>query len=195
TASIGEIVDAAVITGVVIINALVGYLQEAKAEQAIAALAQMIVTEATVRRAGQKQRINSVELVPGDIVLLQSGDQVPADMRLLQVRNLQIDESALTGESVPVEKYVTVLNADAVLAERKNMVFAGTLVTYGQAEGVVVVTGNLSETGKIAGLINTASNLSTPLTRKIAQLSKVLLWVILVLALLTFAIGMARGLP
>lgn len=195
TASIGEVVDAAVISGVVIINALVGFLQESKAEQAISALSQMIVTEATVRRAGQKQRINSVELVPGDIVLLQSGDQVPADMRLLQVRNLQIDESALTGESVPVEKHPNSLHADAVLAERKNMGFAGTLVTYGQAEGVIVVTGNLSETGKIAGLINTASNLSTPLTRKIAQLSKILLWVILTLAIITFAIGLARGLP
>jgi magnesium-transporting ATPase (P-type) len=195
TAAIGEYVDAAVIAGVVIVNAVIGYLQESKAEQAISALSEMIVTEATVRRSGQKQRINSIELVPGDIVLLQSGDRVPADMRLLQIRNLQVDESALTGESVPVEKHPAPLASDAVLAERKNLAFTGTLVTYGQAEGIVVVTGDQSETGKIAYLIGTVTDLSTPLTRKIAQLSKTLLWVILALAVITFVIGLMRGLP
>lgn len=195
TAFIGEYVDAAVIAGVVLVNAAIGFMQESKAEQAISALSKMIVTEASVRRSGEKQRINSIELVPGDIVLLQSGDQVPADLRLLKIRSLQIDESALTGESLPVEKHPAPLPATTVLAEKNNMAFAGTLVTYGQAEGVVVVTGNQSETGKIARLIDTVIDLSTPLTRKIAELSRVLLWIILSLAVITFVIGLMRGLP
>src|SRR5690606_24806183 len=114
----------------------------------------------------------------------QSGDRVPADIRLLQIRNLQVDESALTGESVPVEKHPALLAPDAPLAERKNLAYTGTLVTYGQAEGVVVITGDQTETGKIAHLIGTVADLSTPLTRKIAQLSKTLLWVILLLAVI-----------
>lgn len=192
---LGETVDAAVIFGVVIINATVGFLQEAKAEKAIAALSAMIVTEATVRRDGQKQRMDAALLVPGDIVLLQSGDQVPADLRLLEVRNLQVDESALTGESVPVEKHAQPLADNTVLADRKNMAYASTLVTYGQAEGLVVATGNTSQTGQIAHLINTAADLSTPLTRKIAQFSKQLLWIILLLTAITFIVGMLRGQP
>src|SRR5690606_25540645 len=164
-----EWVDAAVIFGVVVVNALVGFIQESKAEKAIEALSQMVTTEATVRRDGRKQRVNSVELVPGDVVLLQSGDKVPADVRLFHVRSLQVDESALTGESVPVQKHADPLVLDTILAERKNLAFAGTLVTYGQAEGVVWAIGNQTETGRIARLIHEAVDLSTPLTRKIAQ--------------------------
>jgi len=190
---LGEYVDSAVIFGVTFINAIVGFLQESKAEKAIEALSKMVRTEATVRRDGRKQRIDSVELVPGDVVLLQSGDKVPADVRLLHVRSLQVDESALTGESLPVEKHARALAADTVLADRKNLVFAGTLVTYGQAEGLVWATGNRTETGRIARLIHEATNLTTPLTRKIAEFSKLVLWVILGLAALTFGIGVARG--
>ncbi len=190
---LGEYVDSAVIFGVTFINAVVGFLQESKAEKAIEALSKMVRTEATVRRDGRKQRIDSVELVPGDVVLLQSGDKVPADVRLLKVRSLQVDESALTGESLPVEKHERALAADTVLADRKNLTFAGTLVTYGQAEGLVWATGNRTETGRIARLIHEATDLTTPLTRKIAEFSKLVLWVILGLAALTFAIGVARG--
>jgi magnesium-transporting ATPase (P-type) len=190
-----EWVDAAVIFGVVLVNAIVGYVQEAKAERAIEALAKMVVTEATVRREGRKQRVASEELVPGDVVLLQSGDRVPADIRLLQVRDLQVDESALTGESVPVEKHADALVLDTILAERRNLAFAGTLVTYGQAEGVVWGIGNQTETGRIARLISEATSLSTPLTRKIAQFSKVLLIAILALAAVTFLVGLLRGQP
>jgi Ca2+-transporting ATPase len=190
---LGEFVDASVIFGVVIINGIVGFIQESKAEKAIEALSQMVITAATVRRAGRKQRLNSVELVPGDVVLLQSGDKVPADLRLFHVRNLQVDESALTGESVPVEKHPDALALDTILAERKNLAFAGTLVTYGQAEGVVWAIGNQTETGRIARLIHEAADLSTPLTRKVAQFSKLLLWIILGLAAVTFGIGIARG--
>ncbi len=193
TALLGEWVDSSVIFGVVFLNAVVGYIQEARAEKAINALAQMVVTSAAVRRDGRKDRVPSEELVPGDIVLLESGDKVPADLRLFEVRSLQIDESALTGESVPVQKHGDVVGLDTILAERRNLAFAGTLVTYGRAEGVVWATGDKTEMGRIAWLIAEATDLSTPLTRKIAQFSKLVLWAILALAAATFALGIWRG--
>lgn len=193
SALLGEWVDAAVIFGVVLINAIVGFIQESKAEKAIEALAKMVRTEATVRRGGVKQRVPSAELVPGDVVLLQSGDSVPADLRLFEVRSLQVEEAALTGESVPTQKSIEALPADTVLGDRKNLGFAGTLVTYGQAEGVVVATGDHTEMGRIATMIHEAVDLSTPLTRKIAEFSRLLLYIILGLAALTFLIGVLRG--
>ncbi len=188
-------VDALVIFAVAFINAFIGYFQEAKAEQAIDALAKLVVTEATVRRNNEKLRIPSMQLVPGDVVLLQSGGRVPADLRLLSQRNLQIEEAALTGESLPVEKQTDPLPAAAILAERTNLAFAGTWVTAGQAEGVVVATGDKTEMGRIAGLINLADDLQTPLTRKIAHFSRLLLKVILALAALIFIAGIRRGQP
>ncbi|MDP1580110.1 MAG: HAD-IC family P-type ATPase, partial [Candidatus Didemnitutus sp.] len=193
TAFLGEWVDSAVIFGVVLINAIVGFLQEAKAEKAIEALAQMVATETTVRRDGHQRRVHSEELVPGDVVLLQSGDRVPADLRLFHVRNLQADESALTGESLPVTKHADALAPDTILAERKNLAYAGTLITGGRAESVVWAIGDQTETGRIGRLIASAVELSTPLTKKIAQFSKLAVWVILALAAVTFAIGVARG--
>lgn len=193
TAFLGEWVDSFVILGVVIINSIVGFLQEAKAGKAIEALAKMVTTEAKVRRDGQKLRIHSEQLVRGDVVLLQSGDRVPADLRLFQVRNLYADESALTGESTPVAKHADALPQDTILAERKNLAYTGTLITSGQAEGVVWAIGDQTETGKISRLISTAVELSTPLTKKIAQFSKLVLWVIVGLALATFALGIVRG--
>lgn len=193
TASLQEWVDACVIFGVVLINAVIGFLQESKAEKAVAALGQMVVTEATVRRQGRRQRIPSRDLVPGDIVLLQSGDRVPADIRLTQVHHLQVDESALTGESMAVEKHCMPVRFDAVLAERANQVFAGTCVTYGSAEGVVWSTGDCTETGRIATMIADAQEIFTPLTKKIATLSTILLWSILGLAGLAFYVGVRQG--
>jgi len=193
TVLLGEFVDGAVIFGVVFILGVIGYIQETKAEGAIRALSRMVVAEATVRRDRRKQRVPSVELVPGDIVLLQSGDRVPADMRFSRVRSLQIDESALTGESLPVHKHADSLALETVLADRKNLAFAGTLVTRGQAEGVVWATGDHTEVGRIARLISEAVDLSTPLTRKIAQFSRLLLWLILGLAAFAFAVGVWRG--
>jgi magnesium-transporting ATPase (P-type) len=193
SAALGEYVDAAVIFGVVFINAVVGFIQESKAEKAIEALAKMVRTEATVRRDGRKQRVPSAELVPGDVVSLQSGDSVPADLRFVEVRSLQVEEAALTGESVPTQKHVVALPADTMLGDRKNLGFAGTLVTYGQADAVVFATGDHTEMGRIATLISEAVNLSTPLTRKIAEFSRLLLYVILVLAGLAFLIGVLRG--
>ncbi len=193
TAFLGEWVDSAVIFGVVIINAIFGFLQEARAEKAIEALARMVATETTVRRDGRSQRVQSEELVPGDVVLLQAGDRVPADLRLIEMKGLQVDESALTGESLPVHKHPDELALDTVLADRKNLAFAGTLVTAGQGEAVVCTTGDRTETGNIARLISTAVELSTPLTKKIAHFSKLVLWVILGLASTAFVVGVARG--
>lgn len=195
TGALQEWVDSFVILGVVLVNAIIGYIQEDKAEKAIEALGRMVVTEATVRRGGRKLRVPSEQLVPGDVVLLQSGDLVPADLRLLQLRNLQVDESALTGESVPVSKISEPIPEKTGLADRINQAYAGTLVTAGQAEGLVWATGNATETGRIAHLISEATAISTPLTRKINDFSKLLLWVILGLAVFTFSIGMLRGEP
>ena len=195
TALLQEWVDSGVIMAVVLVNAVVGFLQESKAEAAIESLRQIVTTEATVVRDGQAMRVRSQEIVPGDIVRLQSGDKVPADMRLIKLRDMQIDESALTGESVPVEKSTGALADKTILAERKNMAYAGTLVTYGQGEGVVIATGNKTETGRIAHLISEVVELQTPLTRRIARFSKFLLYVILGLAALTFAIGVVQANP
>jgi cation-transporting P-type ATPase F len=193
TAVLGEWVDSSVIFGVVLFNAVVGFLQETKAEKAIEALANMVATETTVRRGGLKLRVHSEQLVPGDVVLLRSGDRVPADLRLFHVHNLHVDESALTGESLPVAKHPDPLALDTILADRKNLAYTGTLTTSGQAEGVVWAIGDQTETGRIGRLIASAVELSTPLTQKIAQFGKLVLWVIMGLAAATFALGVARG--
>jgi cation-transporting ATPase F len=196
TALLGEWVDSGVIFVVVLFNAIVGFLQETKAQKSIEALSRMVTTDATVRRAGRKMRISSEDLVPGDIVLLQAGERVPADLRLVHVRNLHVDESALTGESLPVAKHPDPLAPDTILADRKNLAYAGTLVTSGQAECLVWGIGDQTETGRIARLISTAVELSTPLTRKIARFSNLLLWVILSLAAVALAVGaIPEGLP
>ncbi|MEM6438043.1 MAG: HAD-IC family P-type ATPase, partial [Cyanobacteria bacterium P01_D01_bin.115] len=192
-ASLGSWTNACVIWGVTIINAVIGYVQEAKAEGAIASLAKAVTTEASVIREGQTLRIPSRDLVPGDIVLLASGDKVPADVRLLKVRNLQVDESALTGEAVPVEKAIQLLSPDTSLADRTNMAYAGSFVTFGQGQGLVVATANATEVGQISQSMERQVSLSTPLTRKFAKFSRTLLYAILALATLTFAIGVGQG--
>ncbi len=193
TAVLQEWVDSGVIFGVVLINAVIGYIQESKALHAIAALAQTMDGMTMVIRGGKKQRLSFAALVPGDIVVLQAGDKVPADLRLVNERNLQIDESALTGESIPVSKQVQVLPKYTVLADRANMAFSSSLVTAGRGLGVVVASGDTTEIGRIKELIESAEVLDTPLTKKIRNFSGVLLWVILVLAGLTFLVGWLRG--
>jgi len=196
TAVLKDPADALVIFGVVLINAIIGYIQESRAEHAIAALAKTMIAEAVVIRSGKVVRLPAADLVPGDIVQLQAGSRVPADLRLVASRDLQVTEAALTGESLPVEKDASLLIAhDAVLAERRNMAYASTLVTYGTATGLVVATGDSSEIGRISQLISGAAELETPLTRKIGQFSRVLLIVILALSALTFGIGLLRGEP
>ena len=193
TAALREWVDASVIFGVTLVNAIIGFIQESKAESAIAALAKIVSTSALVMRGGRKASVPSEELVPGDVVLLAAGDKVPADLRLLHGRELNVDESALTGESLPVTKHVAHLPEDTLLADRTAMAYAGTLVTGGQGSGVVVAIGDGTETGRISRLMEEADVLSTPLTRKIEWFSKVLLYAILALAMFTFAIGLWRG--
>ncbi|NEQ32345.1 MAG: HAD-IC family P-type ATPase [Leptolyngbya sp. SIO4C5] len=163
------------------------------AEQAIKALAESIVTEATVIRGGKPQQLPADQLVPGDLVRLEAGDKVPADLRLIAAKNLHIDESALTGESVPVDKHIDPLDADTQLADRTNLAFAGTIVTSGQGRGLVIAIGEATETGQISEMVQQRTNLTTPLTRKIERFSWRLLYVILGLAALTFAIGLGRG--
>lgn len=190
-----EWIDSSVIFSVVLINSIVGFLQESKALDALAALARSMTTQTTVLRDGAEKSIPSTELVPGDIVMLASGDKVPADMRMLKVRELQVNESALTGESLPVAKKIEPLDGATVLADRVNMVYTSALVTYGQCRGVVVATGDHTEVGRISELISSAEDLATPLTKKIARFSHILLYVILVLAGLTFLVGVLRGQP
>jgi magnesium-transporting ATPase (P-type) len=192
-AILGSWTNAAVIWGVTLINAVIGYVQEAQAEGAIASLAESVTTEVTVLREEQSLRIPSQDLVPGDLVLLASGDKVPADLRLLKVRSLQIDESALTGESVPVNKSISPLPLDTPLAERTNMAYAGSLVTFGQGRGIVVATANNTEVGQISQSMERKVSLTTPLTRKFAKFSRTLLYGVLTLATLTFAIGWGQG--
>ena len=194
TAVFKDLTDAVIILFVVLVNAVVGFIQESKAEQAIEALAQVMISEATVQRSGQTARIPASELVPGDVVSLKAGDKVPADMRLVRSRDLQVAESALTGESVAVEKAADVqLAPDVALADRRNMVYASTLVIYGQALGVVTSIGDGTEVGRISQLISQAEELTTPLTRKISHFSRLLLYVIVVLAAFAFLVGVLRG--
>ncbi|UOY01203.1 HAD-IC family P-type ATPase [Blastococcus sp. PRF04-17] len=195
TMLLGEVVDAAVILAVVLINAVIGFVQEARAEQALDALMAMVRTRATVVRDGVRHRISSEDLVPGDVVVLETGDRVPADLRFITAQELQIDESALTGESVPVEKAPVELPAGTVLADRTNMAYSSGLVTRGRGRGIVVATGADTEIGRIHRLVGEAETLHTPLTRKIGRFSRVLTAVILGLALLAFVMGTVRGEP
>ena len=195
TFALQEWVDSGVIFAVVLVNAIIGFIQESKALKAIEALAHAIEGVATVVRAGKKVKIPATELVPGDLVQLQSGDKVPADLRLLRTRELQIDESALTGESVPVQKQPEHLAQQTLLADRSNIAYSSTLVTYGTGAGIVVATGDGTEIGQINALIASADTLATPLTKKIAHFSGILLWLILGLAGLTLLAGWYHGTP
>ncbi len=189
TVLLGHHVDAGVIFGVVLINAIVGHIQEGKAERSLEAVRAMLAATAIVLRGGQRREVAAAELVPGDIVLLASGDRVPADVRLLREKNLEIDEAALTGESVPVEKSIAAAAADTPLAERSSMAYSGTVVTTGQAAGVVVATGSQTELGRIGRLVAGVAHLATPLTRKLDQFARRITAFILVGSVFTFAFG------
>ncbi|MCI1893885.1 MAG: cation-translocating P-type ATPase [Lactobacillus sp.] len=189
-----EWADAGIILAVVILNAIFGVFQESKAEEAIDALAKMATPNAHVRRGGQILTIPSSELVVGDIVLLEAGDVVPADLRLVESANLQIEESALTGESVPVDKQVEPLTgADIGIGDRTNMAFMNSNITYGRGVGVVVATGMQTEVGRIAGMLNAAHETTTPLQDNLKALGKTLTIMILVIAVIVFGVGVWRG--
>lgn len=189
TAAIGHWVDSAVIFGVVLINALIGFIQEGKAEHALNAIRNMLTYEAMVLRDGRHIKIPAEELVPGDIVSLESGDKVPADLRLLLVKNLRADESMLTGESVAVEKNAAPSEDHAALGDRFGMAYSSSLITYGTAQGIVVATGDDTEIGRISSLLRAVPQLTTPLLKQIAGFSRWLTAAILILALAAFAYG------
>jgi len=195
TGALGHWVDTGVIFGVVILNAIIGFIQEARAEQAIASLKQMLSPQAQVFRDGSRMGIDAAELVPGDVVFVQSGDKVPADLRLFQLKNLQADEAALTGESLPVDKQIQSLPPDAPLADWSNMAFAGTLVTTGSGTGIVVATGEHTQIGQIADMLGGVEGVDTPLIRRLARFSKVITISIVLFCVAIFAAGIAAGQP
>ena len=189
TAFLGHWIDTGVIFGVVLINALIGFLQEGKAENALRAIRMMLSPHALVKRDGHRTTLDAADLVPGDVVLLQSGDRVPADLRLTRTKGLLIQEAALTGESVPVEKEAHAVPADAVLADRTSIAHSGTLVASGQGTGVVIATGGLTEIGRISQLVADVEQLTTPLLEQMAQFGRWLTGAILLIAGATFAFG------
>lgn len=187
-------VDAIVILLVVLSNAIIGFIQEGKAQHALESLSKLLVPEARVMRGGVSTVLPSRELVVGDVVLLEAGDRVPADLRLFYVKNLRADESILTGESVPVEKSTDTIDTGcASFGDQKNISFAGTLINQGQGRGIVVATGNATQIGRISEFIRESKEISTPLLRKLSSMSVVLSVVIVVIAALTFAVGLLRG--
>ncbi|MDD5057383.1 MAG: cation-transporting P-type ATPase [Sideroxydans sp.] len=189
TALLAHWVDTGVIVGVVVINAIIGFIQEGKAEQALDAIRRMLSPEATVLRDGKHVVVAAETLVAGDIVLLQSGDKVPADLRLLSVKNLRIEEAALTGESAAVEKNSAAVDGHAALGDRYCMAYSGTLVVYGQGRGVVVATAGNTEIGRISALLDEVQTLTTPMLRQMEKFGRWLTLVIMLLAAFTFLFG------
>ena len=188
------ITDTLIILVVVIVNAIIGVMQENKAEKSLEALQKLSSHVAKVVRNGKLQVVQSRELVPGDIVVLETGDYVPADLRLFESVNLKAQEAALTGESVPVEKITEIINNDEIgIGDRKNMVFSSSLITYGRGKGIVTSTGMNTEVGKIAGIINETIDTETPLQIKLNKLGKTLGIVALVICAIIFGIGLLYG--
>ena len=194
SAFLGEWVDAIAILTIVVLNAVLGVVQESKAEEALAALKKLAAPEASVLRDGHLVRIPARELVPGDIVVLEAGNHIPADVRLLEAVNLQIDEASLTGESVPVQKNAAVvLEGDVPLGDRKNTAFMGTLVTYGRGSGVVVSTGMHTQLGLIASMLQSVEEEETPLQKRLDQLGKTLGYACLIICAIVFGVGWLEG--
>ncbi|MCZ4304125.1 HAD-IC family P-type ATPase [Zoogloeaceae bacterium G21618-S1] len=189
TFALDDYIDAGVILGVVLINAAIGFVQEGKAEKALEAVRAMLASHATVVRGGARHEIDAAELVPGDVVLLESGARVPADLRLIRVKNLRVSEAALTGESVPVDKSTGAVDVAAAIGDRACMAYSGTVVSCGQARGVVVATGRATEIGRIGTLVGEVQTLATPLTRRLDQFARQITAFILSVCVLTFAYG------
>lgn len=186
---LGHWIDGCVITAVILINAIIGMVQEGKAEDAIAALGRMLTASAVVKRDGSKTTLSADQLVPGDIVFLQAGDKVPADCRLIKAKNLQLQEAVLTGESMPVDKTADAVDESTQLADRQCILYSGTLVTFGQASGVVIATGEETELGRISSLLSEVQEISTPLLKQIAIFSRQLSVMIVLIAVLTMVVG------
>src|SRR5262245_12421587 len=182
-------VDAAIIFGVVILNALLGFIQEGKAEKALDSIRNMLSAEARIVRGGETRMIAADQLVPGDVVLLESGDKVPADLRLTEVKNLRTEEAALTGESSPTDKSSDAVSANATVGDRESMAFSGTMVVSGRATGVVVATGSEAELGRINQLLASVSALETPLLRQIKKFGYAITAAVGIVGVLVFAYG------
>jgi magnesium-transporting ATPase (P-type) len=189
TALMDHWIDTWVILAVVIVNALIGYIQEGKAEKALESISKMLSLEAVVIRKGEKKTVNAEELVPGDIIFLKSGDKIPADVRLYKLKDLQVEESPLTGESTAVDKSVDPVEEDAIIGDQTSMAFSGTVVTYGKATGVVVATGSDSEIGKINKMISEVEKITTPLLQQIEKFGKWLSVIIIAITAGFFAFG------
>ena len=196
SALLGHSVEAIVIGVIVLFAVLLGFVQEYRAERAIEALRQLAAPTAAVLRGGQEQDLAARDLVPGDVILLSAGDKIPADARLIESINLRAEEAALTGESMPIEKHSAALPAeDLAVADRKNMVYAGTAVTYGRGRALVVVTGMHTEFGKIAQLLQTIEMGKTPLQQNLDRVGQVLVRAALVIVAVIIALGVLRGQP
>ena len=193
TMLLDHMVDTLVILAVVIANAIIGFIQEGKAEQAMAAIRQMLAPLASVLRDGDRHTVEGEKLVPGDIVLLEAGDKVPADLRLLKTHGLHVQEAILTGESLPVEKQTRPVAADAALGDRSCMAFSGTLVTSGQCRGMVVATGSKTEIGRISGMLSAVETLTTPLVEQMDIFARWLTILILLVAVLLLTFGYFVG--
>ncbi len=189
TAMLGHWVDASVIFGVVLINAIIGFIQEGKAEDALKAIRQMLSPSAMVIRDQHQVKIAAESLVPGDVVVIQSGDKVPADLRLFQQKSLKVQEAILTGESMAVDKTTSAVAEEAVIGDRLSMAYSGTLVSSGHGLGVVVTTGARTEIGRISSLVSKVEEVTTPLLRQVAQFGYWLTYAILALASVTFLFG------
>ena len=174
--------EAIAILAIVLLNAVMGYIQESRAESALVALRQMAAAHANVIRDGERRSIPAAELVPGDILLIEEGDTIPADARLLQSTAFQTAEAALTGESLPVAKDIAPLAGEAGLGDRHNMIFSGTLATYGRGKAAVTATGMRTEMGRIAGMLKQAPHDTTPLQKELARLGKRLGLIVLAIA-------------
>jgi magnesium-transporting ATPase (P-type) len=194
TAFLGEWIDTGVILAVVLVNGIIGFVQEGKAEAALEEIRRMLSLEATVVREGRRQTIDAEQLVPGDVVVLESGGRVPADLRVAMVREARVEEAALTGESEPVAKTVEAVEADALLGDRRSMVFSSTMLTAGQLQGIVVATGEHTEIGRIGEMVTRVEKVTTPLLQKIDQFGRILSVGIVGLGAVLFATGwLLRG--
>lgn len=193
TGALGHWVDTGVISLVIVINAIIGFVQEGKAEKSLEAIRDMLAPKATVFRRGQRHAVPAEDIVPGDIVILEPGDRVPADIRLMDIRGLRIQEAVLTGESVPVDKSPDPVQADAALGDRRSLAFSGTMVAGGQGRGIAVATGADTEIGRISGLIAEVQKTETPLIRQMGVFAKWLTGFILVFSGLVLAFGLTLG--